>query len=118
MNFFGNLLWIIFGGLIAALLWLVSGVLLCVTIIGIPLGIQCFKMAGLVLAPFGKIVDTDFEEHPVANIIWLIVIGWEMCLGYIMIGVILCITIIGIPFAKQWFKMAKLTLLPFGADIK
>ena len=80
MSFIGNLLWIILGGLIAAILWLTVGLLLCITIIGIPLGIQCFKMAGLSLAPFGKMVDTDFDEHPIANIIWAIVAGWDMCL--------------------------------------
>ena len=118
LSFIGNLLWIILGGLIAAILWLTVGLLLCVSIIGIPLGIQCFKMAGLALAPFGKMVDTDFDEHPIANIIWAIVAGWEMCLMYLTVGVILCITIIGIPFGKQWFKMARLTLFPFGADIR
>lgn len=91
MSFIGNLLWIILGGLIAAILWLTVGLLLCVTIIGIPLGIQCFKMAGLSLAPFGKMVDTDFDEHPIANIIWAIVAGWEMCLMYLTVGVILCL---------------------------
>lgn len=118
MKLFGNIIWFVFGGAIAALLWLLAGLLLSITIIGIPFGIQAFKFAGLVLFPFGKDVDTRFSEHPIANILWAILCGWEMALGYLGIGALFCITIIGIPFGIQWFKLAQLALFPFGAKIK
>lgn len=118
MKLLGNIIWFVFGGAIAALLWLIAGLLLSITIIGIPFGIQAFKFASLVLFPFGKDVDTRVSEHPIANIIWAILFGWEMALGYLGIGVFFCITIIGIPFGIQWFKLAQLALFPFGAKIK
>jgi uncharacterized membrane protein YccF (DUF307 family) len=116
MKLIGNIIWFVFGGAIAALLWLIAGVLLSITIIGIPFGVQAFKFAGLVVFPFGKDVDTNFSEHPIINILWAI--GWEMMLGYLGLGVLFCITIIGIPFGLQWFKLAQLALFPFGAKIK
>lgn len=118
MRLLGNLIWFVFGGLIAALLWFIFGILLTVTILGIPLGKQCFKFAGLVLFPFGKEVDLNFEKHPIANLIWVIVFGWEMALGYLGIALFFMITIIGIPFGIQWFKLTKLALFPFGAKIR
>lgn len=118
MRLLGNLIWFVFGGLIAALLWFIFGILLTVTILGIPLGKQCFKFAGLVLFPFGKEVDLNFEKHPIANLIWVIVLGWEMALGYLGIALFFMITIIGIPFGIQWFKLTKLALFPFGAKIR
>jgi uncharacterized membrane protein YccF (DUF307 family) len=117
MRLIGNIIWFIFGGLIAAILWALLGVLLCVTIIGIPLGLQCFKFANLVLFPFGREVRIVFEKHPIANILWAVLFGWEMALGYIGIGIFFCITIIGIPFGLQWFKLTTLALFPFGAKI-
>ncbi len=118
MRLLGNIIWFIFGGLIAALLWFILGILLSMTIIGIPLGQQCFKFAGLVLFPFGKEVDINFDKHPIANILWLVFVGWEMALGYLGIGLFFMITIIGIPFGIQWLKLTKLALLPFGAKIR
>jgi uncharacterized membrane protein YccF (DUF307 family) len=118
MKLIGNIIWFVFGGAIAALLWLIAGVLLSITIIGIPFGVQAFKFAGLVVFPFGKDVDTNFSEHPIINILWAIFFGWEMMLGYLGLGVLFCITIIGIPFGLQWFKLAQLALFPFGAKIK
>ena len=118
MKLLGNLVWFIFGGAIAALLWLILGLLLCITIVGIPFGLQAFKFAGLVIFPFGKDIDTDFAKHPIINLLWVVFVGWEMALGYLFVGAIFCITIIGIPFGLQWFKLAQLALFPFGAKIK
>lgn len=118
LNFICNIIWIIFGGLILSVAWLILGLLLCITIIGIPFGKQCFKFAGLSLAPFGSQVDLNFGAHPIANILWLIFIGWEMCLGYITAGIFLCCTIIGIPFGIQIFKFGVLSLIPFGAKVR
>ena len=118
MRLLGNNIWIIFWGLIAAALYFIAGVILYITIIGIPFGRQAFKMARLVLAPFGTEVKTNFEKHPIANTLWLIFFGLGIALSHLVTGVIFCITIIGIPFGLQWFKLAKLALIPFGANLK
>ena len=120
MKFLGNLIWVIFGGAITSLIWCIYGVLWCITIVGIPLGKQCFKFAKLTFMPFNKEV---VEENvgvisTVANIIWIVSTGAAMALENLVIGLIFCITIIGIPFGKQYFKLAKLSLTPFGFDVK
>ncbi len=117
MKVLANILWFIFGGLISGIIWGLLGIILCITIIGIPFGVQCFKAAKLMFAPFGKAVRVQFDEHPVANLLWVIFIGWELALGYLVCGIILCVTIIGIPCGIQVFKFMKLAALPFGADI-
>lgn len=112
-------MWIIFGGALNALLWLFLGLLWCVTIIGIPLGKQCFKFARLTFAPFGKeVVDEGTTASTVANIFWIILTGIPMAIDNFIFAVVLCCTIIGIPFGKQYFKIARLSLAPFGVKIK
>lgn len=117
MKLIGNIIWLLTGGLASALAFLVLGLVWCVTIIGIPFGIQCMKMAGLVLTPFGKTVTLNFGSHPIANIIWFILGGFAMWLAYILAGIVLCVTVIGIPFGLQVFKFAKLAAFPFGATV-
>ena len=118
MRVISNILWIILGGLIIAIGWALIGLVLCVTIIGIPLGLQAFKMAGLTLTPFGKTVRYGGGVgSTLANIIWVVLVGFWMALSYVGAGLLNCITIIGLPFGIQSFKMAKLALWPFGADI-
>jgi len=117
MNFLGNVLWFVIVGFLSFVLWILVGVLWCITIIGIPFGLQCFKIGSFTLFPFGKTVQTNFDSHPIANVIWLIFFGWEIAVGYAILGGILFITIIGIPFAKQCFKLTSLSLLPFGARV-
>lgn len=104
MRFLANVIWFILGGLWLGLSWALLGLLLCITIIGIPLGKQCFKAAALTLAPFGKQVHTHFERHPIANLLWVILFGWEMALGYLVAGILCCITLVGIPLGLQAFK--------------
>lgn len=118
LRFLGNLIWILLGGFWLALAWLLVGLLLCITIIGIPLGRQCFKAAKLSFLPFGKRVDLNFSAHPIANVLWVILGGWEMALAYLVCGIINCITIIGIPMGLQSFKLMKLAFFPFGARIR
>lgn len=118
LRFLANVLWILFGGLYLFLIWGIVGLILCITVVGIPLGLQCFKMARLSLAPYGKKVDLNVGEHPIANVIWALLCGWEMAVVYLMLGVIHCITVIGIPSGLQCFKFMKLALFPFGAKIK
>lgn len=118
MRLLGNLLWFIFGGIVAGLSWVIAGILWCITIIGIPIGVQCFKFASLAFFPFGKEINYGGGGiSMIANIIWLIVTGIPMAVADVIWGCILCITIIGIPFGKQFFKLAKLSLMPFGSTI-
>ena len=117
MKFIANVIWFVFGGLWLGLGWAFLGILLCITIIGIPLGKQCFKAAKLTFAPFGKKVTCNFGKHPLANILWAILAGWEMAVGYFLSGLICCITIIGIPLGIQSFKLMKLAFAPFGATV-
>ena len=119
MTFIGNLLWFIFGGIIMGLSWTLAGIFWCITIIGIPWGVQCFKFAKLCFFPFGKDVEVSYGVGSlILNIIWICISGLPLAIEALIIGCIFCITIIGIPFGKQCFKLAKLALMPFGATIK
>ncbi len=119
MSLLGNLIWLIFGGLISALGWALAGLLLCLTIIGIPFGRQCFKIAALVALPFGKRVTVgEFGfSGLIGNILWVILLGWELMLLHLIWALLLAITVVGIPFALQHVKFARLALLPFGARV-
>lgn len=118
MKTIGNIIWLIFGGLESALYYFFLGLIYCITIIGIPFGKQIWKMGSLVLWPFGKEIDSDFSRHPIMNVIWIIFGGLFSAIGFFILGILYCITIIGIPFGKQYFKLAKLAFMPFGATIK
>ena len=121
MKILGNIIWLIFGGLIVAIEYLVASILLFITIIGIPFGLQTLKLAELALWPFGK--DTQVNHNSqgclstLMNLIWILIGGIWICLSHIFFGILLAITIIGIPFAKQHFKLATLALTPFGRNI-
>jgi uncharacterized membrane protein YccF (DUF307 family) len=125
MALIGNLLWIIFGGGIAGFLgWIFCGVILCITVIGIPFGIASFRIALFVLWPFGQeLVDAELVgEHRItgtglANILWIILAGLWLTLLHAIIGLLLCITIIGIPFGLANFKIASAALAPLGKRI-
>lgn len=118
MRMLGNILWVFFGGLILAILWILVGLICLITVIGIPFGIQCFKFASFVLWPFGKeIVYSNRTGSFLLNILWIVLFGWEITFISLSIGVLLCMTIIGIPFGIQCFKFAKLSFIPFGAEI-
>ena len=119
MRIIFNILWIIFGGFFSWLGWVLAGCLWCMTIIGIPVGLQCFKLASISLNPFGK--EICYEGGAASfllNVVWFLVSGMALALGNFLLGLILCVTIIGIPFGKQFFKIAKLALRPFGAVVK
>ena len=121
MNLLGNLIWLICGGLLSALGYAVAGVAFCVTIIGIPFGWQCFKIAVFVLWPFGKtIVDSQSSSGCLSlffNIIWICTGGLYTALVHIVFAFLLFITIIGIPFARKHLELAALALAPFGKRI-
>ncbi len=118
MKTIGNILWIIFGGGIIAILWAITGIFCCCTLVGIPAGIICFKFTSFVAWPFGK--EIEFSNRPaniLFNILWIIFFGWELAVFSLLIGLIWCITIVGIPFGLQCFKFTQLALTPLGAKI-
>lgn len=118
MNGFKNAVWFIFGGVWQGLTWTIYGFLWSLTVIGIPIGKQCFKLASFAFFPFGK--EVRFGGGAVsfpANIIWMIVSGLPLALNSLMCGLLLCCTVIGIPFGRQCFRFARLALAPFGAEV-
>jgi Predicted membrane protein len=122
MKTLGNIIWVIFGGFMIALEYFIAGFLLMITIIGIPFGIQAFKLGVLALWPFGsKVVDDESSSgclNIIMNIIWIIVGGFWIALTHLFWGILFCITIIGIPFGKQHFKLILLALVPFGKKVE
>ena len=119
MRTIGNIIWIVCGGIITAIGWALAGVIFYISVIGIPLGRQAFKMAALTLAPFGKtIVYGGGAPSLVANIVWVVLIGLWEAIAYLFVGALFCVTVVGIPFGMQIFKMAKLSLMPFGATVE
>jgi uncharacterized membrane protein YccF (DUF307 family) len=121
MKFLGNIIWLIFGGLLTSIEYFISSLLLMITIIGIPFGFQTLKLAALALWPFGsKVKDAGNSGGClllIMNVIWILIGGIWICLTHLGFGLLLCITIIGIPFGRQHFKMASLALAPFGKTI-
>lgn len=121
MGCLGNLIWLLCGGLMTAIEYFISGLLMMFTIIGIPFGLQAFKLGLLCLWPFGSRIEENSSMggclNLVMNIIWLFLGGIVICLTHLFWGIVLGITIIGIPFAMQHFKMARLALTPFGKVI-
>ena len=118
MSILGNILWFIFGGAISGLSWCLAGALWCISIVGIPVGLQCFKIAGLSFFPFGKeVIYGGGAGSLLLNVFWIILSGLPLALEHLVFGAILCVTIVGIPFGLQQFKLAKLALMPFGAEV-
>ena len=121
MKFIGNILWMVLGGFIISLYYALVGLLFCISIIGIPFGVQLFKMAGLALWPFGHDVTPGANDGGclslIMNVIWIVLGGIEIALMHVTLGIGFCITIVGIPFGLQHFKMALLALVPFGKEI-
>jgi len=122
MSCLGNIIWLVFGGFLTGLGYIFGGLLLCLTIIGIPFGVQSIKLGIATFAPFGKeIVEGEHAKSPlriIFNIIWLVLFGWEIALAHLVSALVLTITIIGIPFAIQHIKLIPLALLPFGRDLR
>ncbi|EMC32126.1 YccF domain-containing protein [Streptococcus mutans] len=118
MRLLGNIVWFLCAGLLSFIGWSLAGIILCLTVILIPFGLQCFKIAGFGLFPFGKsIFPSSNVSSLIFNIIWILAIGWELAVIHLASAFLLCITIIGIPFALQSIKMAGISLFPFGITI-
>jgi uncharacterized membrane protein YccF (DUF307 family) len=122
MNLLLNIIWLILGGFIVGIAYLLGAILLCITIIGIPFGIQCFKLAGLALMPFGR--EVREKEPPsgalavIMNVIWIILPGLELAVFHLVMALLFAITIIGLPLAAQHLKMTRLAILPFGFEVR
>jgi uncharacterized membrane protein YccF (DUF307 family) len=116
-----NVLWLGFGGILTAVEYMIASLLMMITIVGIPFGMQIMKVAGLALWPFGKEVRSGERSggclYILMNVLWIFLGGIWICLSHLGFGVLLCITVIGIPFGMQHFKLAALALAPFGKDI-
>ena len=122
MRFLGNILWLILGGLIIALIYFIVGLLICITIVGIPFGVQLFKLGIYALWPFGhQLVNGPGEPgclSTVMNLLWILLGWWEIAVLHLVFGLLCCITVIGIPWGLQHFKMAIGAIFPFGKQIR
>ena len=122
MNGIGNILWLVLGGILIALVYYLVGILMCITIVGIPFGVQLFKIGTYALWPFGhELVDGPNQPgclSTVMNLIWILAGWWEIAALHLFFGLIFCITIVGIPFGLQHFKMAIGSIFPFGTEIR
>ena len=120
MSLLLNILWFLLGGFIVFFLYIIGAIMLCLTIIGIPFGIACFKLAGLAAMPFGKTIR---EKEPpggiwtiLLNVIWIILPGLELAIIHLLLAALMAITIVGLPFAAQHLKLTRMALLPFGYE--
>ena len=122
MSCFGNIIWLIFGGFVSGTGYILGGLLTMLTIIGIPFGTQAMKLGIATMSPFGREIiemeDAGSTLNMVFNILWAILFGWEIAVSHFVHGVVLGITIIGLPFAKQHFKLIPLALFPFGKELR
>lgn len=122
MSLLGNIIWLIFGGFLAGLGYIVGGLLLCLTIVGIPFGMQAMRLGVATFAPFGKsVVPSNRNTGCLSlafDIIWILLFGWEIALAHLTSAVLLGITIVGIPFAVQHLKLIPVALFPFGQELR
>ncbi|MDX1480822.1 MAG: YccF domain-containing protein [Woeseiaceae bacterium] len=122
MNSIGNIIFFVFGGFVIFAGYVLGGIILCITIIGIPFGIQCFKLAGGVLAPFGR--EVREKEPPggalsiIMNVIWILLPGLELAIMHLILAAVFAITIVGIPIASQHIKLIPMALIPFGREMR
>lgn len=120
MSLLGNLIWLIFGGLIAGLGYIIGGILMCVTIVGIPFGVQAMRLGVAVMTPFGKEVVPAGRQTSLKilfDVIWILLCGWEIAMAHLLFAGILAITIVGLPFAKQHLKLIPVALFPFNEQL-
>ena len=122
MNAIGNILWLLLGGILITIIYYIIGLLLCLTIIGIPFGVQLFKFGTYALWPFGhELVDGPGQPgclSTIMNVVWILCGWWEIAVIHLVFGLLCCVTVVGIPFGIQHFKMIVPTLLPFGKEIR
>ena len=118
MKLFGNILWVLCGGAILSAMWCLVGLLCFCTIIFIPVGLQCLKFSGFILWPFGRnVIFSNSVGNFLLNVVWILVFGWELAIASCLLGLLWCVTIVGIPFGIQFFKFGRIALMPFGTQI-
>jgi uncharacterized membrane protein YccF (DUF307 family) len=121
MSFLGNVVWWVFGGLVIAVEYVVGGLALCLTIVGIPFGLRSIKLGLSALSPFGKEVVDAEHQGPVKllfDIVWVLLFGWEIAVTHLVSALVLAVTVVGIPFAVQHLKLVPIALLPFNKDLR
>jgi len=122
MSCLGNIIWLIFGGFLSGMGYIIGGLLVCLTIVGIPFGKQAIKLGVVTMAPFGKEITPTDEAADflkiLFNILWAVLFGWEIAVSHLVHGLILAITVVGLPFARQHFKLISIALAPFGREIQ
>lgn len=122
MSFLGNILWLIFGGFLAGCGYILGGIALCLTIVGIPFGLVAIRIGFATFAPFGKKIvegpDANSTLRVIFNLIWIVLFGWEIAMAHLASAIVCAVTIIGIPFAVQHLKLIPLSLLPFGRELR
>jgi uncharacterized membrane protein YccF (DUF307 family) len=121
MSFLGNVVWLVFGGLVVGIEYVVSGLALCLTIVGIPFGVRSIKLGLAALTPFGKEVVDAKHQGPVKllfDIVWVLLFGWEIAVTHLVSALVLALTIVGIPFAVQHLKLVPIAMLPFNKDLR
>ncbi len=122
MSLLGNIIWLVFGGLFTGLGYIIGGGLLCLTVIGIPFGLQSIKLGIANFTPFGReLVTLPHGNSPlrlIFNLIWIVLFGWEIALLHIFHAFILTLTVVGIPFAVQHLKLLPMAAFPFGRDLR
>ncbi len=121
MSLLGNIIWLVFGGFVAGVEYIFSGIVLCLTIIGIPFGLRSIKLGLATFAPFGKSVVDAKHQGPlklIFDVVWIVLFGWEIAVTHLVFALLLALTIIGLPFAKQHMKLIPLALFPFNRDLR
>ncbi|MBO5563102.1 MAG: YccF domain-containing protein [Bacteroidales bacterium] len=121
MKFLGNLVWLVLGGLLVSIIYILSGLVLCITVVGIPFGLQLIKFGRYAFWPFGhEVVNRSGEPgclSIVMNLVWILLGWWEVAIVHLVFGLLFCITIVGVPFGIQHFKLALASVFPFGKEI-
>ncbi|KPL80964.1 YccF domain-containing protein [Levilinea saccharolytica] len=122
MSFLGNVIWLLFGGFVAGMGYILGGLATCLTIVGIPFGIQSIKLGIATLTPFGREIVVRPESggflEALFNILWAVLFGWEIAVAHLVHAAILALTIVGLPFASQHLKLIPLALFPFGKELR
>ena len=122
MSLLGNIIWLIFGGFFSGVGYILGGLSTCLTIIGIPFGLATIQVGIASFTPFGREIkkspEADSALYQILNVVWIVVFGWAIALNHLFWGILLAITIIGLPFAKQHFKLMVLALFPFGRSFE
>ena len=120
MSLVGNLIWLVLGGFIAGMFYIIGGALMCLTVVGIPFGLQAIRLGVATFSPFGRDVVPSPRQSGLKllfDIVWILLFGWEIAMAHLTFGLILAITIVGLPFAKQHFKLVPVALLPFSQEL-